>query len=145
MTTTPKGNRFQPLMEEVIELNNKMKAQLVAYLKEHGRFVRTDALCTEDRLPLPTMWAILMQNDFSQNHEYPVMAVALSEQDDLMILVDATEGFQNLGDMTEEEIRACEDWYNFEDGYVTINATLYNILDTIENYVREKEKHQHDE
>ena len=88
------------------------------------------------RQHLPTIYAVLMQSDFAPNHEYPIMAIAVDTDDELMILPDFTEGYTNLGDYTKEQILALDDWMKFSEGYITINVTLYNICELIEQYVK---------
>ena len=130
-------NKFQPYIDEVLGLNKRMLNALVAFVKEQGGLIRTDMLChTEDREHLPTIYAVLMQSDFAPNHEYPIMAIAVDTDDELMILPDFTEGFVNLGNMTPEQILALDDWMKFTEGYIICNATLYNICELIEQYVK---------
>ena len=130
-------NQFKPLIDEVLDLNKRMMKALVAYVKEHGGLIRTDILChIEDRVHLPTIYAVLMQSDFAPNHEYPIMAIAVDTDDELMILPDFTEGYTNLGDYTKEQILALDDWMKFSEGYISINVTLYNICELIEQYVK---------
>ena len=121
---------FQYYCERVNELSKAMNDELVAYVKSKGGLIRTDN--TDDK---DTIYGILMDFDLAENAEYPILAVAVFENDTLAILPDLTKGYTTIKDMADEELLELSEWHTIYGGYVLINATLYNLCESIEQYV----------
>ena len=123
---------LQKNVKSVIELNRKMHADIVDFLKEHNGFVRTDN--TERRDLIYNIYVISMDGDDEPNTEKRVLAVALFGEDQVAVL-PALSRYETINGMTDQEVLDCNNWELIFGGYVLQNATLCSICECIEQYV----------
>jgi len=123
---------LQKNVQSVIELNRKMHADIVDFLKEHNGFVRTDN--TERRDLIYNIYVISMDGDDEPNTEKRVLAVALFGEGQVAVL-PALSRYETINGMTDQEVLDCNNWELIFGGYVLQNATLCSICECIEQYV----------
>ena len=123
-------------VKSVIELNRQMHEDIAQFLKEHNRLVRTDNTERRDMgLSLcDNIYVISMDSDDEPNTEKRVLAVALFGRDQVAVLPDLSDNETILG-MTDKEVLDCDNWEWIYGGYVSQNATLTSICESIEEYV----------
>jgi len=119
------------LADKVNQLNAEMHAALVEFLKEHNGFIRTDNHMRGD-----TMYAYLYNIESAyEAKECAILAVCLTDNDQVAILPDYTNGCENLEGLTDEEILASEEWELLLGGECVANATAYQLCEGIEEYI----------
>lgn len=119
---------FTDLLNKQIELNKGMNDALVSFVNAHDGFIRTDNDIERD-----TMYAFIFDEELERTTEYRVIAVAVIDGE-LCVLPDFC-GVADLGNMTKEEILEDKDWYSVFGGMCCISPTLYNLCESIEEYV----------
>ena len=126
---------LQQNAKAVIALNGRMHADLVEFLKEHNGFIRTDNYerSTLGKDECDTMYTIISNGEEMENKEYPILAVALFEENQVAVLPNLV-GETIIG-MTDQEVLKCNDWELIRGGNVLQNATLYNLCECLEEYV----------
>lgn len=138
MTLQDKGMNncvLKDRVKEVVELNEKMHADIVDFLKQHNGLVRTDNTERRDMgLSLcDRIYTISMDGDDEPNTEKEVLAVALIGEDQVAVLPNL--GSETISGMTDQEVLDCDNWEWIKGGYVLQNATLTSICECIEEYV----------
>ena len=128
--------KLTELAKEVENLNEKMHAEIVKFLKEHNRLVRTDRnelkLSSDD--PLPSNIYLISMDSGELNTEKRVLAVAIFEDEQVAVLPAFSDN-ETINGMTDQEVLDCDDWEWINDGFVLQNATLWSICENIEEYV----------
>lgn len=121
-------------VQSVLALNKRMHADIVEFLKEHDNFICTDnAESTRD-----TLYAYVTE-DYEQTKEYPILAVALFEDEQVAILPDFSNGYETIigvanSDLLYDKLYR-DNWRTIFGGLVLQNATLCSICECIEEYV----------
>lgn len=122
---------FKELVEKDNELSKQMHSKLVELLKQHNGIIRTEDEDDKDRI-----YGIIY-NDLEERYvETRILAVVLVGNDQVGIYCDDSLTETDLGEMTDEEIKADEyHTLTIYGGMVYINATLTAICEVIEEYV----------
>lgn len=123
-------------VREVCTLNEKMYADIVEFLKQHNRLVRTDNAERKSKglQACDTIYTISMDGDDEPNTEKKVLAVALFNDEQIAVYADAS-GCITINGTTDDDLLACDDWEFIGGGYTLQNATLTSICECIEQYV----------
>jgi hypothetical protein len=127
--------KLTELAKEVENLNEKMHAEIVKFLKEHNRLVRTDRNETKSsRDDMPSNIYVISMDSGELNTEKRVLAVAIFEDEQVAVLPAFSDN-ETINGMTDQEVLDCDDWEWINDGFVLQNATLWSICENIEEYV----------
>ena len=127
--------KLTELAKEVENLNEKMHAEIVKFLKEHNRLVRTDRNETKSsRDDMPSNIYVISMDSGELNTEKRVLAVAIFEDEQVAVLPAFSDN-ETIKGMTDQEVLDCDDWEWINDGFVLQNATLWSICENIEEYV----------
>ena len=129
-------SKLQDNIMAVNLLNNQMHTDIVEFLKQHNRLVRTDN--TERRykgLPLcDTIYTLSMDGDNELNTQKEVLAVYLDDVEQVCVLPNLS-GHETISGTTDQEVIDCDNWEWIYGGYTLQNATLTSICECIERYV----------
>lgn len=122
---------FKELVEKDNELSKQMHSKLVELLKQHNGIIRTEDEDDKDRI-----YGIIYNGLEERYVETRILAVVLVGDDQVGIYCDNSLTETDLGEMTDEEIKADECYtFTIYGGMVYINATLTAICEVIEQYV----------
>ena len=124
-------------VSEVNTLNEKMHADIVAFLKQQpNQFVRTDNAERKSKglQACDTIYIISMDGDDEPNTEKAVLAVALFDENQIGVLPNFS-GCETINGMTDDEVLNCDNWETIKGGYTLQNATLTSICECLEQYV----------
>lgn len=111
-------NILEKTLEKMVSLSKEAEQVLVEYVNSHGGEIDT----SNDDMHKDTIWAFIWDEIDETYSERKVTSVK-TFNDRLLIQVDYPLS-------TEED-----GWYAVSGGLVIINATLFNLLDCLSEYV----------
>ena len=128
-------SKLNGLTKAADEIAAQMYDDIVEFLKQHNRLVRTD---NEERSNngldrCYSIFDISMDGDDEPDTEKVVLAVALIGENDIAVLPNY--GSETISGLTDQEVLECNNWEWINNGYVHRIATLYSICENIEQYV----------
>lgn len=115
---------LEKLAKEVCTLNDKMHKALVEFVKAHGNLIRTD---NDDERDI--IFGIVDEDDEFGYQEKRINAVTTFENDTLGVF------FEDVEDLTDEELLEDCHWHSVMGGMVLPNATLWALCEILEEYV----------
>lgn len=118
------------LLKQVVNLNDEMEQAIITIVQANGGLIRTDN--NERR---GTIYAFVMDSCMGDVIEKEVLAVSVFDNN-LSVLVQWGDLY-DLNELTDKEVLELDNWYTVTGGYVTANATLYNLCDCILDYVEQ--------
>lgn len=121
---------LEVLLKQAVNLNNEMEQAIITIVQANGGLIRTDN--NERR---GTIYAFVMDSCMGDVTEKEVLAVSVFDNN-LSVLVQWGDLY-DLNELTDKEILELDNWYTVTGGYVTANATLYNLCDCILDYVEQ--------
>lgn len=125
--------KLENLAKEVFTLNEKMEKALVAFVKKHGNLIRTDNDNDND-----TIFGMVDEDDGLGYKERKITAVTTHEN---MLSVF----FENIENLTDEELEEHYQWHSVMGGMVLPNATLWSLCEFIGEYVEDYYEEDDDE
>lgn len=114
---------LEKLAKEVCTLNDKMHKALVEFVKAHGNLIRTD---NDDERDI--IFGIVDEDDEFGYQEKKITAVTTHEN-------KLSVFFEDVENLTDEELEEHCQWYSVTGGMVLSNATLWRLCEFIGEYV----------
>lgn len=128
---TDKG--LKTLVNKQLELNENMEQELCRVVANAGGLIRTDN--NKDKT---TIYGFTMDDYYGNNVEKKILAVTnfigIEENENLGILLGHID--ETLEGMTDEEILELDEWETIFGGEILQNATLYNLCESIYEYIK---------
>lgn len=126
--------KLENLAKEVCTLNEKMHKALVEFVKAHGNLIRTDNDDERDFI-----FGMVDEDNELGYQEKRINAVTTFEDDTLGVF------FEDIEDLTDEELLEHWGWHSVMGGMVLPNATLWALCEFIEEYVDDDEEEYDEE
>lgn len=120
--------QLEKLAKEVYTLNGKMHKALVEFVKAHGNLIRTD---NDDERGI--IFGIVDEDNELGYQEKKINAVTTHEN-------KLSVFFEDVEDLTDEELEEHHQWYSVMGGMVLPNATLLALCEFLEEYVDDEEE-----
>ena len=131
--------KLKTLLLKADKLNDQMYDQLYKLVKANNGLIRTDNIerKTLGKEVCDNIYMISMLGDDEPNTEQRVLAVAilLGQLAVLPAITDSSSSRETISDMTDNEVLTACCWENIKGGYVLQTATLYNLCESIGQYV----------
>jgi hypothetical protein len=116
-------------IQAVLNINQDMNNILCGILKSTEK----ELIRTDDDTDKSTIYAFVFDDYLTNYTEKKVLAVAVFEGRYVGVLIG--ENNETLEGMTDEAILEMDEWYTIFGGYLSSNATLYNLCENIEEYL----------
>jgi hypothetical protein len=116
-------------IQAVLNINQDMNNILCGILKSTEK----ELIRTDNDTDKSTIYAFVFDDYLTNYTEKKVLAVAVFEGRYVGVLIG--ENNETLEGMTDEEILEMDEWYTIFGGYLSSNATLYNLCENIEEYL----------
>lgn len=126
--------KLENLAKEVCTLNDKMHKALVEFVKAHGNLIRTD---NDDERDI--VFGMVDEDDGYGYQEKKINAVTTFENDTLGVF------FEDVEDLTDEELLEDCHWHSVMGGMVLPNATLWALCEFLEEYVDDNDDEKDEE
>jgi hypothetical protein len=110
-------------------INQDMNNILCGILKSTEK----ELIRTDNDTDKSTIYAFVFDDYLTNYTEKKVLAVAVFEGRYVGVLIG--ENNETLEGMTDEAILEMDEWYTIFGGYLSSNATLYNLCENIEEYL----------